>query len=119
MKIAISAKGESLNSETDQRFGRCEYYIILDSDTETIIKTAKNENIDASGGAGTKTAQNVIREGAEIVITGNIGPNAYNVLDSAKIKIFTGISGTVGESIRMFKAGQLKQVFGNTVRGHH
>ena len=33
MKIVITAKGEGLDSELDPRFGRAQYFIVMDTET--------------------------------------------------------------------------------------
>jgi predicted Fe-Mo cluster-binding NifX family protein len=54
-----------------------------------------------------------------VVLTGNVGPNAFQALSSAGIKIVTGASGTVREVIERYKRGELKETSTPTVRGHH
>lgn len=119
MIVAVSSKGMDLNSEIDPRFGRCEYFLVIDSDSEQLIKSIKNENASAEGGAGTKSAQVLVRERVESVITGNIGPNAFSVLSAAKLKIYTGASGYFKDALIKFKAGELMETSASTVNGHH
>lgn len=42
MKIAISSFGDKLNSSIDNRFGRCQNFLILDEEGE-LEKTIDNE----------------------------------------------------------------------------
>lgn len=85
-------------------------------DTESMdFKYIGNPNVNASGGAGIQTAQMVSDEGVEVVLTGNVGPNAYRVLESAGVKICTGASGTAEEAIRDYKDGKLSSVNSATV----
>jgi predicted Fe-Mo cluster-binding NifX family protein len=95
MKIGISSTGPSLNNQIDARFGRCDYFMIVDS--ETMAKQAiPNENVSATSGAGISAAQLMADKGVDIVLTGNVGPKAANVFDAAGIRVLTGMSGTVG-----------------------
>ncbi len=107
MKIAISAAGQSLDSQVDPRFGRCQYFVIVDPDTMEFEAVANN-SAAASGGAGIATAQMIAGKGVEAVLTGNCGPNAFGVLNSAGIKVITGATGTVQESIEDYQASKLQ-----------
>lgn len=107
MKIAISAVGQDLNAQVDPRFGRCQNFIIIDTDTMEFEAVA-NSSAAASGGAGIAAAQMIAGKGVEAVLTGNCGPNAFGVLNSAGIKVITGAAGTVQEAIDNFKAGKLQ-----------
>ena len=108
MRICISAANENLESWIDPRFGRCAYFIIVDSDTMN-FEAFPNPNISAAHGAGISAAQAVANKDVKVVITGNIGPNAYQALSSTGIEIFTGVTGTVKEAVEKYKAGQLKE----------
>ena len=91
MKVGITSNGENLDSDIDQRFGRCKYFIIVDTETMD-FEALSNENMMASGGAGIQAAQTIANKGVEAVITGNIGPNAFQTLAAAGIKIYTDAS---------------------------
>jgi predicted Fe-Mo cluster-binding NifX family protein len=92
MKIAISATGASLDADTEPRFGRCSYFIIADPETLE-FEAMNNAAAMAAGGAGISAAQAIVDEGVQAVLTGNCGPNAYQVLSAAGIQIMTGVSG--------------------------
>lgn len=117
MKIAVSSNGPDLDSVVDPRFGRCAYLVIVD--TENMQHEAvSNPNVGAGGGAGISTAQMVVDKGAQAVLTGNVGPNAFGVLDQAGISVYTGISGTVRQAAERFKAGGMSSTTSPTVGGH-
>ena len=118
MKIAVSASDNSLDAAVDPRFGRCAYLLIIDSQTSEIVGGGRNEFAAAGGGAGTQTAQGAIREGAEAVLTGNIGPNAYNVLRAGKIKVYAGVSGSVRDAIVRLNKGELRETPSSTAPPH-
>lgn len=107
MKIGISATGPSLDAEVDPRFGRCQYFIIVDPETME-FEAVENSSPTASGGAGISAAQMVASKGIEAVLTGNCGPNAYKVLSAAGIKVITGVSGEVQDVIQGYKSGQFQ-----------
>jgi predicted Fe-Mo cluster-binding NifX family protein len=117
MKIAISSTGKDLDSNVDPRFGRCAYFILVDPDTME-YEVFENQSAMLGGGAGIQSAQFVASKGAEVVITGNCGPNAVRTLEAAGIKIITGYSGTVRQAIEDFKTGKLKTTHTPTVEEH-
>src|SRR3972149_6658362 len=118
MKICITSTGPGLDSEMDPRFGRCQYFIIMDPDA-LAFEAAENPNLGAAGGAGIQSTQFISNKGVEAVITGQVGPNAFTTLQAAGIKILTGASGTVKEVVEKYKKGQLSSSpQGPTVQAH-
>jgi predicted Fe-Mo cluster-binding NifX family protein len=107
MKIAISASGDSLSAATHGLFGRCDYFVIVDTETGE-HSALKNQAAQAASGAGPACAQELSRAGAQAVVSGKIGPNAHEALKAAGIGIFLTPPGiTVQEALDRFKAGSL------------
>ena len=106
MKIAISATGPSLDSEIDPRFGRSEYFVVVEPATMR-FETLRNPNLGASSGAGISTAQLICSKGVGAVITGKIGPKAHQVLSAAGVRMLTEVSGRIDDAIERFKSGKL------------
>jgi len=107
MKIAVSAtQSDNLDANIDPRFGRCEYFIIIDSDTMN-FESVPNASTNSVGGAGIGAAQLVINKGAEVVLTGNCGSNAFMTLESGGIKVILGVQGTIRKAVEAFLAGKL------------
>jgi predicted Fe-Mo cluster-binding NifX family protein len=104
MKIAISSTGPSLNDRIDARFGRCDYFIIIDPATMA-HEAVPNQNVSSTSGAGISSAQLMADKGVAVVLTGNLGPKAANVFDAAGIQIITGVTGTVGDAVRRYADG--------------
>lgn len=117
MKIAISATGPDLDAEVDPRFGRCQYFVIVEPDTMQ-FESVENSSAMASGGAGISAAQIITGKGVEAVLTGNCGPNAYQVLSPAGIKVITGVSGKVRDAVQSYKSGNLEGSTRPNVPGH-
>jgi predicted Fe-Mo cluster-binding NifX family protein len=117
MKIAISSTGEDLDSHVDPRFGRCQYFIFVDPETMG-FEILENEGLMASGGAGVQAAQSIIQNGANVLITGNLGPNAASAPSASGIKVYLVSGGTVREATESFKAGNLHEISGPTVPPH-
>ncbi|ABO50736.1 Dinitrogenase iron-molybdenum cofactor biosynthesis [Desulforamulus reducens MI-1] len=109
MKICISSKGGSTTSVLDPRFGRAAYFILVDSDT---MKTEVIENsaIASGGGAGIASGQLVVDKGVEVVITGNVGPNATKVLEASNVAVFRGVPATIEENIEKYQKGLLEKI---------
>ena len=117
MKIAVSSSGNTLDSQIDPRFGRCAYFLIVDTD-DMNFEAFDNESISLGGGAGIQAAQFVASKGAKAVLTGNVGPNADNVLNAANIKVYIGLTGTCRDAIDKYKKGELQTVNGPSVSRH-
>ena len=117
MKIAITATAASLDADMDPRFGRCQYFIIVDPETMQ-FEALENSSAMAGGGAGISTAQTIAGKGIEAVLTGNCGPNAYQVLSAAGIKVITGVAGKVQDAIEGYKLGKFKASSQPNVAGH-
>ena len=111
MKICITSNGPNLDSLVDPRFGRCLYFIFKNDKKKGKINVIPNSGVSAMRGAGIQAAQIVVEQGAEAVISGNIGPNAFGVLQSSGVKIFQGIPGTkIKDALAAFEQGQLQEV---------
>jgi len=117
MKIAISSMGKKLDSDIDPRFGRCQYFLVIDTETME-LDSHSNEDSAAMGGAGIQAAQFMAELGVQAVLTGNVGPNAFETLNAAGIKIFTGIEGEIREAVNKFNKGELNETQSSTVGGH-
>ncbi len=118
MKIAISSEGPNLEVNVDPRFGRCKYFIIVDTDTLE-FEAVDNSNNMTSGGAGIASAQTVSNKEVNAVLTGHCGPNAYQVLEASEIQVITNVSGKVRDAIEYYKKGQFRLASGPTVDAHH
>jgi predicted Fe-Mo cluster-binding NifX family protein len=110
MKIAISAAEDNLDSSVFRSFGRCPWFLFVDTESlshEAVI----NQNADAASGAGTACAQLVLEKEAEVVISGQVGPNAYEVLKQSGVRIFLAPKDICAkEAIEKHKRGELRQM---------
>jgi predicted Fe-Mo cluster-binding NifX family protein len=117
VKICITAVGPKLDSATDPRFGRCAYFLILDEKGK-LLKAIPNKGVEAMRGAGVTAAQIVADQGVKIVITGNVGPNAYMVLTQSGTKIFPeAFNITAEQAFELYKQGKLKEIDSSQARG--
>jgi predicted Fe-Mo cluster-binding NifX family protein len=107
MKIAVSAKGRELNSPMDPRFGRCEGFVLHDTEGVNTVFLDNDSQRNLSQGSGIQAAQMIAEAGAQVLITGQLGPKAAQVLSKAGIEIYTSSSGTVQEAIDALKLNKL------------
>jgi len=114
--IAIASRGPNLSSLVDFQFGRCAYFLITD-ESGKLIDSISNQGQQAQRGAGVAAAQAIVDSKVKVVITGSVGPNAYSVLNSAGIRIFTVNSEiTISEALEEYKKDKLKEVITVTER---
>jgi predicted Fe-Mo cluster-binding NifX family protein len=118
MKIAITATGKEMSDNMDPRFGRAKYFIVVDTDTNESAAHDNAQNLNAAQGAGIQAAQHVAGLGARAVISGNVGPKAFRVLNAGGIKVYLLDGGTVADAVRKFKAGELRETTAANVEGH-
>ncbi|MGQ9921159.1 MAG: NifB/NifX family molybdenum-iron cluster-binding protein [Desulfobacca sp.] len=104
MKIAISSNGPSLQDRVDPRFGRAAGFVIVD------LKTGASQYLDngrgqmLGQGAGIQAAQTIARAGVQVLLTGQVGPKAFQALSAAGINIVQHMEGlTVGQALEEFK----------------
>jgi len=96
MKICIVSLGERLESKVSPRFGRAPFFLIL-NDEGKIEEVLRNPGVGAMRGAGVAAAQEISSRRVKILISGNVGPNAFGALDAAGIDVFTPQVGTTVE----------------------
>jgi len=117
LRICVTASGNNLDAQLDPRFGRCAYLVIVDSETLQ-FEAVPNLASGATGGAGIQAAQTIANKGVKVLVTGNVGPNAFQALSAAGIDIITGASGTVKEAVEKFRKGELRKTDAPTVGDH-
>lgn len=118
MKIAITSADGTLDGMVDQRFGRAKKIVVVDAQTNSQETVDNLPNMNAAQGAGIQTAQNVIQPGAQAVISGHLGPNAFRVLSAAGVEVFTTSAMTVREALEAHSNGKLAKLAGADVEGH-
>ena len=109
-KIAICSSGSSPSSPVDGRFGRCNCFMLWDSETKQ-YEALSNTGPEAAHGAGTGAVQELIRNNVEIVISQRVGPKAFVALQAAGIKVFAGgTDKTVEATLQSYEAGELQEL---------
>jgi predicted Fe-Mo cluster-binding NifX family protein len=116
-KIAVTTNGKDLDAPMSSIFGRCSTYILVDTETMQ-FEVLENPAIGAPGGAGIQAAQFIANRGAQAVLTGNVGPNAFGVLQAANIPVYLFGDATVRQAVEAYNAGQLTAIAGASAPAH-
>jgi len=116
MYVCVTAQGEGLDAPVDPRFGRAGAFIVVDTESMT-AETLRNASAEADHGAGVDAGMVLARSGVRALLTGHVGPKAYDVLKAAGIEVFTGASGTVRDAVAAFLDGRLPRAAGTGAGG--
>ena len=117
MKVVVSASGAGLDGQASPMFGRCPIYVFVDTET-MVAESVENSAVNAAGGAGIQAAQFTVGAGAEAVISGHLGPNAYDVFRAAGVPCYLFGGGTVREAVEALMSGKLAPAGGANVAAH-
>ena len=118
MKVAVSSTRKNLDSAIDPRFGRCSWFLIIETG-DMSFEAFSNESIALGGGAGIQSAQFIVSKGATALLTGNCGPNAMSALSAAGVKVILGQTETVREAVERYKKGELPSASEANVDAHY
>lgn len=118
MTICITSQGKEKTSRVDPRFGRCSYFCFYDTDADAYT-FEKNEYAGGVGGVGVRSGELLAQKGAKVVLTGQVGPNAYRTLEAAGLEIYPNADGTIEEAVTAFLSGQYSKTSGPTGPARH
>lgn len=116
MKIAVSSDGDDKEAQVDSRFGRCPYFLVIDTENDG-SDFVENEHKDGAHGVGPQVVQMLSDMGVEAVITGNVGPNAHRTLEAGGIDVYNG-TGNVMDAYEKFKEDSLDKMEQSSVGSH-
>jgi len=115
MRVCVTSTGTDLDSPIDPRFGRARYFLLVDPET---LAVEALENRPGAHGAGVQATQLLADRGVSTVITGAVGPNAFDGLSAAGIDVYTTRSGTAREALVAYREGLLGRVAAPSAPGH-
>lgn len=118
MQVVVTAQSAEMSSEVDPRFGRARHFLVVDLETGECTPHDNTQNLQAAQGAGIQAAQQVVALGVEAVLTGNVGPKAFRVLEADGVKVCVGVRGSVADAVDKYRAGQYQPVAQANVEGH-
>lgn len=105
-KIAISSEGPGLDNHVDPRFGRAAGFVVVDPETMAFEYVDNGASQVMAQGAGIQAAEIVAATGARVLLTGFVGPKAFQALSAAGITIGQNVDNlTVREAVERFQAG--------------
>jgi predicted Fe-Mo cluster-binding NifX family protein len=107
MKLAISIQSSDPAAQVDSHFGRAAFFRIVDTETGEQTTVDNAAGVDAVQGAGPQAAQTLARLNVSVLLTGQVGPKAWNALQAAGIQVYSVTTGTAGSAVQAFLAGQL------------
>jgi predicted Fe-Mo cluster-binding NifX family protein len=108
MKIVIPSLGSELSSPVDNKLGRAENFVIYDTLSKSYEVLENSENKSLSQGAGTKTAEMIIRKKVNVLLANNVGPKALKAFELANIKVFSVPEGiSVEKALNLYNEGKL------------
>jgi predicted Fe-Mo cluster-binding NifX family protein len=121
MKIAVTAQKPGWTELLDSRFGRAACFVIVDAETKGWEAVENQQNSQAAQGAGIQAARTIIDKGAEVLISGNVGPKAFRVLNAGAVRMFRtepAAHKTVADAVKAWEQGELEEIQAATVEGH-
>ena len=103
MKIAVPTR----DGRVDDHFGHCDHYTIFTIENNTVVAT---ESLPSPQGCGCKSniASELHQMGVEVMLAGNMGQGAKNVLEAQRIEVIRGCSGDVEELVNQYLSGNIK-----------
>lgn len=118
MRVAVPAGGNDIDSQVDARFGRAQTFLIVDTETMSFERIDNVQNLNLPQGAGIQSAQTIIEQKPDVVLTGNCGPKAFQVFSAAGVKVVVGVSGSIRQAVQDYLAGKYQPASNPNVDGH-
>lgn len=107
-RIAVTSEGPKMTDMVDPRFGRAAGFVVLDLETNAASYIDNGGSQALAQGAGIQAAENVARAGAGVVLSGFVGPKAFQALSAAGIQVVQNVENmTVGQAVDKFRQGLL------------
>ena len=99
MKVLISSSGRDLESQVGEELGKCPYCLYVETVTMD-FEAIQNDNATSCHIMECNITQTAIEKGVEVVITGNMGDEAFKNLSNAGITVITKMKGPIVEALK-------------------
>ncbi|HUT98140.1 MAG TPA: NifB/NifX family molybdenum-iron cluster-binding protein [bacterium] len=107
--IAVSAEGDrGLDSPVCGRFGRAPYFCFVEEEAGELGECRCLANPYFEDHRPGRVPLFIKKQGADVIISGRMGPSAAKIFDHHGIEVATGASGTVREAVAAFLTGGMK-----------
>jgi predicted DNA-binding protein (UPF0251 family)/predicted Fe-Mo cluster-binding NifX family protein len=107
-KVAISSEGPDLNDMVDPRFGRAAGFLVMDLETGKYEYLSNGDNQVRAQGAGIASAELMAKSGVEVLLTGYVGPKAFQALDAVGVKVGQDLEGiSVAKALERYQKGEV------------
>jgi predicted Fe-Mo cluster-binding NifX family protein len=104
-KVAIASTGPGLGYSVSQQFGTSPYFIVMDPAANS-YSVVTNPNANRAG-QDVQTGQYMVDLGVSNVVAGGFTANAMQTLQSLRVNVYPGVTGTVQDVISAYVAGNL------------
>lgn len=105
MNIAVACDGKSLSDRVSDHFGSCRYLLIVDMDTMS-VKAIEN-TFDSKG---TELARIVNEHSCEAVITGELTPEAFDILADEYVTRYRGGGMSADKALKGMERQELRMI---------
>lgn len=121
MNVVIAANGPTLDSPVTKRFGHAPYYLLLNTITLQMQVIENKDHYDEAGNHGQHDETHAIipqlvGQGAELFITGNIGPHAFELIHSLDGQVALARGMSAGEALTKLQRGELEFLSAPTLK---
>ncbi len=107
MKIGVPTLGNrGLSEQVSPHFGRAPTFTVVDEETggvEVLDNTSEH-----MGGVG-KPPEMLQQHNVDLMLCSGLGPRAVHMFESYGIRVFVGASGTVRDSLDLWREGILQE----------
>lgn len=112
MKVIIAANGPTLDSSVAKRFGHAPYYLLVDTATMQVQAIDNSDHDDETHAI----IPEMIGQGVEVFITGNIGPSAFKIVRSLHRQVALARQMPAGEALDRLNRGELEILSAPTLK---
>jgi predicted Fe-Mo cluster-binding NifX family protein len=121
VNVVIAATGPTLDSPVAKRFGHAPYYLIVNTATMQVQAIENNDSHDEAGNHGQHDESHAIipqlvGQGAELFVTGNIGPHAFEIIQSLKRQVALARGLSASEALARLQRGELEILSAPTLK---